>query len=175
MSIKWLIGSGVFHIVLIFVFQIRMGSKGSQPVPVNIIRIQDFHPQAAVAESAGDIQEVKQKVIETNVTKTQDVYPSGPTNFYPFYMVDSMPSAIGDIDPPYPAEARKLGIEGKVVLLADIDEKGIVRHIRIESSPHPSLSQSASNAVFCTKFVPAKINGICQPVEVRLTLNFKLE
>ena len=175
MSIKWLIGSAVVHLVLILVFQIRMGSKGSQPVAINIIRIQDFQPQTVIAESAGDIQEVKQKVIETNVTKTQNVYPSGPTNFYPFYMVDSMPSAIGDIDPPYPPEARKLGIEGKVILLADIDENGIVRLVKIESSPHASLSQSASNAVFCAKFVPAKINGMNQPVEVRLTLNFKLE
>ncbi|OHD55804.1 MAG: hypothetical protein A2Y33_14300 [Spirochaetes bacterium GWF1_51_8] len=176
MKIKWLIGSLTLHLVIILVFQIRMGSKGSQPVPVNIIRIQDFQAQEAVAEVSGDIREVKQQVIETNiVNKTQNVYPSGPTNFYPFYMVDSLPTAIGDIDPPYPAQARKLGIEGKVVLLADIDENGIVRHVKIESSPHDCLSQSASNTIFLTKFVPAKINGICQPVEVRLTLNFKLE
>src|SRR5260370_40995169 len=48
---------------------------------------------------------------------------------------DAPPKAISTPDPPYPEEARKKGIEGKVTLLIVIDAKGRCSQAKALSGP----------------------------------------
>jgi protein TonB len=128
---------------------------------------------------------ISKKITQTNDQK-KDLPPNASvdgqengkgssTGFLPSYMVGELPIALTPIDPSYPEEAKRLGIEGKVVLFIYIDENGIVKKVEVKSSPHDSLSQSAQKAVFETKFTPAKISGEKNPVVLQLALRFKLE
>lgn len=75
---------------------------------------------------------------------------------------------VSKVMPKYPVEAKKAGIEGKVVLAAVIDKEGNVKTLKVESGPK-QLQQSALEAVHQWKYKPYLFNG--QPVDVRTTVN----
>ena len=70
--------------------------------------------------------------------------------------------------PKYPADAKRAGIQGKVVLGAVINEKGEVERLKVVSGPK-QLRQSALDAVQQWKYKPYLVNG--KPVAVRTTIN----
>jgi TonB family protein len=75
----------------------------------------------------------------------------------------------------YPAEAKKLGIEGEVMLEAVILMDGSLGKARVISSPHPILAQAALDTIREWRYEPVRLNGA--PVEsiTQVTLNFRLE
>ena len=76
---------------------------------------------------------------------------------------------LAEAHPPiYPAEAKKEGIQGKVVLEAVIGADGKVRDVRVVSGPD-LLRQPAINAVESWHYRPYHLNG--QPVAVRTAIN----
>jgi peptidyl-prolyl cis-trans isomerase A (cyclophilin A) len=76
---------------------------------------------------------------------------------------------LAEAHPPiYPAEAKKEGIQGKVVLEAVIGADGQVRDVRVVSGPD-LLRQPAINAVESWHYRPYHLNG--QPVAVRTAIN----
>lgn len=77
---------------------------------------------------------------------------------------------------PYPAEARKLGIEGKVRLRVDVDKKGRVVKVQILQDPGGGLGKAAAKAIKGFLFSPA-IGLNSKPVDYRITYTyvFKLE
>ena len=78
--------------------------------------------------------------------------------------------------PKYPRLARKRGIEGQVVLRADIDQAGSVFGLDIEqSSGSDLLDRAARKAVQQWQFVPAETNGIAVVSYVRIPVDFVLE
>lgn len=78
--------------------------------------------------------------------------------------------------PKYPRLARKRGIEGKVVLRADIGPAGDVHNLLIEqSSGSELLDQAARKAVQQWQFLPAQANGIAVASYVRIPVDFVLE
>jgi protein TonB len=78
--------------------------------------------------------------------------------------------------PKYPRLARKRGIEGQVVLRADIGPAGDVHNLLIEqSSGSQLLDQAARKAVQQWQFVPAQANGIAVASYVRIPVDFVLE
>jgi TonB family protein len=122
-------------------------------------------------------------VIETNSEEQQKEADETNGNikgmdfgaYVPFYQVDELPVAIIAISPVYPEEARRNGIEGRVIMLIYIDEEGTVKKVEIQKSPSDLLSESAMKAVKSAKFRPAKIGGKARAVCMQLTLHFKLE
>src|SRR5258706_16023884 len=66
---------------------------------------------------------------------------------------DAPPKAISTPDPPYPEEARKKGIEGKVTLLIVIDVKGKVSQVKALSGPE-ELVPAAVASVKMWQFEP---------------------
>ncbi len=77
--------------------------------------------------------------------------------------------------PQYTRAARKSGIQGIVILMATIDEKGRVGDIEIiKGLPH-GLSEAAIKTVKKWHFKPATKLGEPVTVYYRLTLNFRLE
>lgn len=99
----------------------------------------------------------------------------GSTNYVPFYMVEELPQALAPIEPVYPEDARRLGIEGRVLMQIYIDDTGLVRNIEITKSPSDSLSEAAKKAVYNTRFKPAKINGGARAVSMQFAIRFRLE
>jgi TonB family protein len=91
--------------------------------------------------------------------------------------------AVGDVKPPklvkqvnpvYPAEARKAGVEGVVILEAKADEQGNVVDARILRSVAP-LDQAAIEAVKQWKYEPMILDGKARKVLFTVTVRFTLE
>jgi TonB family protein len=83
-----------------------------------------------------------------------------PSEFAP--VADNQVCQHADKDPdkfvtaPYPAEAERLGIEGKVLLRLGIDRQGNVRWARVIKSAGYGLDEAAKQALSRSKFKPAR-------------------
>lgn len=88
--------------------------------------------------------------------------------------VKAKPKVILEQTIPYPAEARKLGIEGKVRLRVDIDEKGKVLKVTVLQDPGGGLGKAAAKALKGFLFSPAvSLSG--KPVDYRITYVYVFE
>ena len=76
--------------------------------------------------------------------------------------------------PAYPEEARKLRLQGVVIIEAVIDKEGCVTQDHILKGMPQGLSHAALAAVEKWVFEPARLEG--QPVKVwyTLTINFQV-
>jgi len=78
--------------------------------------------------------------------------------------------------PNYPYRAKKLGIEGRVVLLLTIGKTGKVENIKVEtSSGNKSLDKSAYTTLSHWIFEPALHNGSAIIATTKIPIVFKLE
>lgn len=77
--------------------------------------------------------------------------------------------------PVYPAMARRLGREGRVLLKLTIDERGTLLNIEVLEKAGYGLTEAAVEAVKKSTFLPAKKNG--KPIASRalLSVQFRLE
>lgn len=75
----------------------------------------------------------------------------------------------------YPEIAREAGIEGMVIVRAFIDDKGIVREVKIQLGiPNTGLDEAAMSAVKRTRFKPAKQRDKPVGVWISIPITFKL-
>lgn len=74
----------------------------------------------------------------------------------------------------YPEIARRAGIQGKVFVLAFINENGDVVKTIILKGIGAGCDESAANAVKKVKFKPGMINGVPVKVQVTVPVIFKL-
>ena len=72
--------------------------------------------------------------------------------------------------PPYPPEARFMGLQGKMVLVILVNAEGAVEKARVVQALGSILDQSALRTVLTWKFRPAMKNG--QPIPVRVEVEF---
>jgi len=103
--------------------------------------------------------------------------PSSGNTF--FVSVEQMPKPIGGIKAiqkkiKYPESAKEEGIEGKVFILAFIDEKGNVVHTRVLKGIGGGCDKAAVKAVEETKFIPGRQRGKAVKVQVTVPILFKL-
>jgi TonB family protein len=107
----------------------------------------------------------------------------GTGGSYPQAAEDKPVKATGDIKPPkivkmvqpvYPEEARKQGIEGVVILEATTDVNGKVKDAKV-LRPVPALNQAAIDAVKQWTYEPMIINGKPMPVVFTVTVRFTLD
>lgn len=69
----------------------------------------------------------------------------------------------------YPKEAKRAGIQGKVVVKFLIEKDGTVNHVRVWRSADPELDQEAVRLISAMpKWKPAQLNG--EPVIVEYTV-----
>jgi protein TonB len=97
-----------------------------------------------------------------------------------YIAVEVMPEPIGGINAimenvTYPNKAKKSNIQGKVYILAYINEEGLVEKTKVIQSVDPILDDAASDAVKKVKFTPAKQDGKPVKVEVAIPIVFKLD
>jgi periplasmic protein TonB len=97
-----------------------------------------------------------------------------------FVAVEEMPEPIGGIQAiqskiVYPEIAKRAGIEGKVYVLAFVDETGTVTKAEIIKGLGAGLDEAALKAVKETKFKPGKQRGKPVKVQVSIPIVFKLQ
>jgi TonB family protein len=75
------------------------------------------------------------------------------------------------VQPVYPAEARRVRLEGNVVLEAMVTEHGQVEDLKVISG-NPLLAQAAMDAVRKWRYTPYQLNGKSVPKQTRITISF---
>lgn len=93
---------------------------------------------------------------------------------------DESPMPIGGIEAilkliQYPEDAKKSGIEGKVLVQAFIDENGKVVQTGILRGTNSALDTAAMNTVMKVKFTPAKVKGKAVKSQVVIPIQFSLK
>jgi len=84
------------------------------------------------------------------------------------------PKLLKKVKPVYPKEALEKEIQGVVILEAVIDKSGKVKETRAVSSPDPTLTQAAGDAVKQWEYEPFVVDGAAQQVLFTVTINFAL-
>ncbi|MEJ2196227.1 MAG: energy transducer TonB [Ignavibacteriaceae bacterium] len=97
-----------------------------------------------------------------------------------FVAVEEMPAPIGGIlaiqkKIVYPEIAKRAGVEGKVYVLAFVDEAGTVTKAQIIKGIGAGCDEAALDAVLKTKFTPGKQRGKPVKVQVSIPILFKLQ
>ncbi len=85
----------------------------------------------------------------------------------------SAPVATMKVDPAYPAELLRDGVEGTVILYAVIHRDGTVGEVRILRSVQGRLDESAKTALSRWKFRPGTKNGEAVDLEAVVQIPFK--
>ena len=88
-------------------------------------------------------------------------------------IVENMPGPIGGVSSiqekiVYPEIAKRIGTQGKVIILAFIDDNGTVVHAKVLNGIGAGCDKAALDAVKQTKFNPGRQNG--KPVKVQVTI-----
>lgn len=90
--------------------------------------------------------------------------------------VDSVPQAIVQMRPFYPAHARRRRIEGEVTVLFTVNTQGQTSDIRVvASTPEDVFTEAATRAVNRWRFTPAMKDGEPVAVRVRQAIRFRME
>lgn len=113
--------------------------------------------------------EVEEKVVEEK--------EEAPTYFV---AVEEMPEPIGGIKGiqeriTYPEIAKRAGVEGKVYILAFVDESGNVTKATVLKGIGAGCDEAARDAVLATQFKPGKQRGVPVKVQVSIPIIFKLQ
>jgi protein TonB len=84
------------------------------------------------------------------------------------------PLLIASPEPEYPEGARRIHLEGLVILEAIISADGAVGDIRVVHSANPLLDAAAEKAVRQWRYRPATLNGRAVSVYLTVTVTFGL-
>lgn len=100
------------------------------------------------------------------------------TAYLPF--ADVMPEPVGGLAAiskrlVYPDMAKNAQIQGKIYLIAYINEKGEVDDVKIIKGLPAGCDDAAIKAIKETKFVPGKQNGAPVKVQLSIPVTFKLQ
>jgi len=94
-------------------------------------------------------------------------------------IVENMPGPIGGLFSiqekiVYPEIAKRTGTQGKVIILAFIDENGTVVYAKVLNGIGAGCDKAALDAVKQTRFNPGRQNGKPVKVQVTIPIMFKL-
>jgi|GEM_PF-1980283 len=89
--------------------------------------------------------------------------------------ISQMPKILKEVKPKYPEEARRFGIEGSVILILEIDEKGNVSSATIVKKMGYGMDEAALQAAHLLKFSPAFAGNTPVRVKIKYTFTFILD
>lgn len=151
------------------------------PLPESINKEESTY--FALNESNNPLIEQKTETKQIAAAKTETTAP--PTKKAPeeeeptfFVAVEQMPELIGGLAQlqgkiKYPDIAKRVGVEGKVLVQALVDENGDVVSVKTLKGIGAGCDEEAMNAVKNSKFVPGKQRGKNVRVQVTIPIVFK--
>ena len=74
--------------------------------------------------------------------------------------------------PAYPLEAKRLRVQGTVVLSATISREGTVKDLEVVDSPDPSLTAAAMDSVKTWRYQPLMVAGQPSETQTLIKVNF---
>jgi TonB family protein len=77
------------------------------------------------------------------------------------------------VEPHYPEEAKQAGIQGRVLLKAEISKDGAIQDLQLISG-HPMLAPAAIKAVRQWKYNPYLLNREPVAMETQIVVDFQL-
>ena len=107
--------------------------------------------------------------------KPEEVMAYVAPKYMPVYQVDSPPEVMSDYKPPYPEEARKVGIEGQVIIAITVDNEGRVVNAKMVRGLGYGLDEAALLGIKRFKFKPAFKSGEAVSTTFNYTFNFLLD
>ena len=108
-------------------------------------------------------------------------YTGGPNANTYLAFAEKMPAPVGGLKAiyenikEYPKVAEKAGIQGKVFVLAYVDEKGNCEKVDVVKGIGGGCDEAAIEAVKATKFTPGSHKGVTSKVKLSLSIVFKLK
>jgi TonB family protein len=82
--------------------------------------------------------------------------------------------AVSTPDPEYSEPARKAKLNGTVLLAVAVNASGNVDAVKVVCALEPGLDQNAANAVKQWKFTPATKDGEPVPVQIEVSVGYRL-
>jgi protein TonB len=79
------------------------------------------------------------------------------------------------VEPEYTPEAKDAGLEGAVVIKAEVSPDGVPQNISVVKSLDPGLDANAVTAVSQWRFKPGMKDGEPVTVAVKIEVNFHLK
>jgi TonB family protein len=122
-----------------------------------------------------DGQAVEARLIVPVAFSLPDATGSGPFAgpvIVPVEQLDRVPMVRYQTQPVYPADLRRKGIGGEVLVEFVIDERGLVRVPRALRAPHQALGESAENAVGQWTFFPGMKDGRAVATRLQVPIEF---
>ncbi len=113
-------------------------------------------------------------------TAKQAVAPSevkaySAAKYAPAYQVDTQPEVLGECRGPYPEEAKRLGIEGTVVLSVLVDSDGSVKRVKVLNGLGYGMDEVARTELEKCRFRPAHKGGEAVATEITYRYTFLLD
>ena len=151
------------------------------PLPESIDKKESTY--FALNENNNPLMEENKETKQIAAAKTETIIP--PTKKAPeeeepafFVAVEEMPQLIGGMKQlqskiKYPDIAKRVGIEGKVLVQALVDENGDVVSVKTLKGIGAGCDEEAMDAVKKSKFVPGKQRGKNVKVQVTIPIVFK--
>lgn len=101
--------------------------------------------------------------------------PANPNAVYRQDRVDQRPAIAKQVSPKYPQKARRMNVEGQVMVQLVVDKSGQARDCRVISANPPGYFEDAAlEAAVRTRFVPGKIKGQAVNTLVVIPFAFRL-
>jgi protein TonB len=85
------------------------------------------------------------------------------------------PKCIRRIEPEYPEEAKRVGLEGHVILNVTVDERGNVADVAIVQGGPLGMTEEAVEAVWKWKYEPSTLHGMPISLSFTVVVRFTLE
>lgn len=151
------------------------------PLPESINKEESTY--FALNDGNNPLIEEKKETKQIAAAKTETIIP--PTKKAPgeeepsfFVAVEEMPQLIGGMKElqtkiKYPDIAKRVGVEGKVLVQALVDENGDVVSVKTLKGIGAGCDEEAMDAVKKSKFVPGKQRGKNVKVQVTIPIVFK--
>jgi len=147
-----------------------------RPVVLTGITMESTSQGGGIAVGAGN---TLQGAPERTAPAPESVKPYKAEQYAPAAQVSELPRPLNrealNLRRYYPAQAKRSGFEGDVVLRLLIDADGSIAKVDIISDPGQGLGPAAAQAVRELRFSPAKVNGVAVATTVPFTIHFTLD
>jgi len=128
-----------------------------------------------VSHPAAIHHKIRTEIPSLNLGSNPSRFSSNPPDLvYEEEDLDTPTVPLVRIIPQYPEELKMQKIEGIVIALISVDEKGYVYSVEIEKSAHEAFADSAVTALLRWRFIPGRSNGEFVKFRARQLMRFRL-